>query len=53
MTSAHSAGVALMATSKDRPTASRNEIDNGRKNAPCSPDIISMGRNATATAAVA
>ena len=42
-----------MATNKERPTASRNEIDNGRKNAPCNPDIIKMGRNATATAAVA
>ncbi len=53
ITSAHSAGVALMATSNDRPTASRNEIDSGRKNAPCNPDIINIGRNATATAAVA
>jgi hypothetical protein len=53
ITSAHNAGVALMATSNDRPTASRNEIDKGRKNAPCKPDIIKMGRNATATAAVA
>ena len=47
------AGVALMATSSDRPTASRNAIDNGRKNAPCRPDIMRIGRKATATAAVA
>ena len=53
MTSAHSAGVALIATSSDSPTASRNAIDSGRKNAPCRPDIIRIGRNATATAAVA
>ena len=42
-----------MATSNDKPTATRNEIDSGRKNAPCIPVIIRMGRKATATAAVA
>ena len=47
------AGVALIATRSESPTASRNAIDSGRKNAPCNPDIIRMGKNATATAAVA
>ena len=51
--STHIAGVALMATSNERPTASKKAIDNGRKKAPCSPDIVRIGRNATATAAVA
>ena len=42
-----------MATSSDRPTASRKAVASGRKKAPCSPDSIRIGRNATATAAVA
>ncbi len=40
MSSAHSAGVALIATSSDRPTASRKAVASGRKKAPCSPDSI-------------
>ena len=53
MRSAHSAGVALMATSNDRPTATMKAVASGRKNEPWSPDSMKIGRNATATAAVA
>ena len=37
MISAHSAGVALIATSSDSPTASRKDVDRGRKKHPAGP----------------
>ncbi len=53
ISTAHNAGVALIATTSEMPTASRKANESGRKNVPWMPVSMKIGSNATATAAVA